>query len=392
MQIMILIISYLALRFFDSWVYRILVTIFWFGGSFYPRQKARYFQERLRKSQQHAALQTAFLEFQKAQCYVLMAFQIAAILALLTRNNAQLIDSTNMSQLQANLSQLDYIGRDGLFTIMFGLLCLHVERLSSWFLLVLSTLTVGLSMTVLHLVKAIDLDPSNVDLGEPSPKCPGATTNLISLCFSSGKGSAFTQVRTNIEQYVLAGDTTYQGSSGSRHKIGDAPLPNIDNFRHYEPLAYIALLAFALDIWKFKRTINGTEEEANIYRHALRHFFAWRKPPLIVRALIRGLGSFLVMALNLSFAVLLMIFFIEIYLASMAAGGTKWSFGQVLSVAVWVPSLIEFVYLSFCKYPNPRLSRTVKLTCIDGMVRGMKYRVPQPYQVIRRRTTNLRQD
>ena len=343
MQIGILIISYIALRSFDNWVYNTLFVIFWCGGSFYPRQKARYFQERLRGSQQHAALQTAFLEFQKAQSYVLIAFQIAAILALVTRSKAKLIDSTNMSQLQSNLDQLRYIGRDGLLTVMFGLLCLHIERLTSWFLLILSTMTVALSMTVLHLVESIPVEASNVDAGDPNGKCVGGI-NPLAFCFKSNYGSEDITRRKNMPSYSFYGAGTLLGRSGF-----------MIDYSHIEPFAYVGLVLFYLDAWKFHRTIGGTIEEANIYRHALRYILRWKKPPPFARRCIRIFASFLVTCMGLGFAVVLVFFFLEILL-QLEPENTRWTFGQVLSVAVWVPSLVEFVYLSCCGYCNPESS------------------------------------
>lgn len=92
-------------------------------------------------------------DFQKAQCFFMMAINVAA---LINKHRGGL-DPKNLQQLYNNYVLINNISISGFLPVTLTLFGLHIVDMVSWYLLILSTLTVGLSMVTL------------VDLGSFSP-------------------------------------------------------------------------------------------------------------------------------------------------------------------------------------------------------------------------------
>ncbi|KAL8830012.1 MAG: hypothetical protein Q9191_001676 [Dirinaria sp. TL-2023a] len=83
-------------------------------------------------------LAAALVEFQKAQCYFMIAVQIAA---MVTISDGRL-QSTSLQQLYNNWVAVGVISGSGFLPVTFNLLCLQSTGKRSWYLTLLSTITV----------------------------------------------------------------------------------------------------------------------------------------------------------------------------------------------------------------------------------------------------------
>ena len=88
------------------------------------------------------------IEFQKAQCFFMLTVNVAALVSKYQGG----LDPENLQQLYNNYIFIETISIGGYLPITFTLLGLHIVQVSSWYLLILSILTMGISIaTVVNL-------------------------------------------------------------------------------------------------------------------------------------------------------------------------------------------------------------------------------------------------
>ena len=97
------------------------------------------------KAKRLPSLTAALTDFQKAQCFFMMAINFAALV-----NKSQGgLDPTNLQQLYNNYILIRSVSVSGYLPVTLTLLGLHIVGMVSWYLLILSTLTVGVSIATL---------------------------------------------------------------------------------------------------------------------------------------------------------------------------------------------------------------------------------------------------
>lgn len=148
----------------------VLVT-WWNWGIYYiclgalllPRgyTKAHKVAQRIRNKSRNKHLPSltgALAEFQKAQCFFMMAINIAA---LVNRNRGG-FQPINLQQLYNTYILIKSISISGYLPVTFTLFTLHLVDVVSWYLLVLSIVTVFVSIATLFVVG--NFSPSQDDL------------------------------------------------------------------------------------------------------------------------------------------------------------------------------------------------------------------------------------
>ena len=145
------------------------------------------------KSKHLSSLTAAMTDFQKAQCFFMMAINIAA---LVNRYQGGL-DPTNLQDLYNNYILIRTVSISGFLPATLTLLCLQVVAMTSWYLLILSTLTVGLSAVTL------------IDLGKFSP---GLSDQKAIASVASGSGNFSSCGGFNLTVYCL--NTIDRGGTG----------------------------------------------------------------------------------------------------------------------------------------------------------------------------------
>ena len=60
-----------------------------------------------------------------------------------------------------------------------------------------------------------------------------------------------------------------------------------------------------------------------------------------------------------------------------------WSFGQIIAIFVWVPSIVEYIYIEFSKYFGLPYVCHALLSLADGIKKASAYKYPSPLMVMR---------
>ena len=131
------------------------------------------------------SIMSALIEFQKAQCFFMLAINIAAQINRGTGG----FQPSSLQQLYNNYILIQAISISGFLPITLTLFTLHTVDMVSWYVTVLSVLTVGISVATL--VDIGDFSPTQKDMtyisqqaatGGPS-QC--ANTNLLVYCLNT---------------------------------------------------------------------------------------------------------------------------------------------------------------------------------------------------------------
>lgn len=126
------------LKTLTSWIYYILVAVLALP---YGLPRAKKEAAAIRKAAVDGHLQVllaALAEFQKAQCFFLIALEIAAQVVI----RRGFLDSANQSELRNTYAMINAISTSGCLPVAFMLFCLHTAGMESWYLSVLTVCTV----------------------------------------------------------------------------------------------------------------------------------------------------------------------------------------------------------------------------------------------------------
>ena len=278
-------------------------------------------------------LESALVEFQKAQCFFMLAIQIAAQIAVRTGS----LGSDNLQGLYNNYTFIGNLSITGFLPITFILWCLHTAGMRSWFITGLSTCTV-IASTV-SLFTTGNFNPSQSD-----------RNNLAAQ-------------RTNIMECGYFNPTTYC-----------LDFTNIQNAASLDSYASGgAILLFSLMILVFilldqskilssqfsKRIIEHLSytptKKQDKYGISKRHFYRLNTNP--------HYGRFTQAIINFPYSFIISIFYLSFLLTFLAKFtfdtqraqiSPEWGFGQIVAITVWAAPLFEYLKLMIRKlYPPP---------------------------------------
>ncbi|KAI4178440.1 MAG: hypothetical protein L6R41_008392, partial [Letrouitia leprolyta] len=134
-------VAFALLRLFDFWIYYItLALLFCFSGFKKAKAKAETAKQ-MGLRYRVPNLVSALIEFQKAQCFFMIAVQAAAIIIL--REGG--FQAKTLQQLSNSYSAVTLISICGFLPVVFTLVNLHGAGKSSWYLITLSVITVVIS-------------------------------------------------------------------------------------------------------------------------------------------------------------------------------------------------------------------------------------------------------
>ncbi|KAL8925846.1 MAG: hypothetical protein Q9172_002050 [Xanthocarpia lactea] len=141
MQNGIALVAFALLRLFDFWIYYVTIALL---GCVYGLQGAKAKAECTKKSGlRHRVpnLISALFEFQKAQCFFMIAVQAAAIIVVKQGG----FEARTLQQLSNSYSAITLVAICGYLPVVFTLLNLHGAGKASWYIILLSTITVIIS-------------------------------------------------------------------------------------------------------------------------------------------------------------------------------------------------------------------------------------------------------
>lgn len=147
-----------------------ILILLWSFGTFYlcfPILATRHGKEAKGVARELAAswrskhlpsLTAALTDFQKAQCFFMMAINIAA----LVNKHRGGLDPESLQQLYNNYILTRSISISGYLPVTLTLLGLHIVAMVSWYLLILSILTVGVAIITLADLGRFSPSPSDL--------------------------------------------------------------------------------------------------------------------------------------------------------------------------------------------------------------------------------------
>ena len=268
--------------------------------------KARY-QTRLRNFL--PALKSATVEFHKAQCFFMLAIDIATLIVL--RTGTLNDGSVKLQGLYNNYVLIRSISLGGLLPVSFMLLTLHSFGVRSWYLLTLSISTVVLSTATLFTTGSF----------EPSPAELMRLRNEVSGSFPACGTKDPSNYCLQTNHVTITSMDIRRGSIGG-------------------PILMFTLIILALLVLNDCRVRLKTASEAPP------HPRNWQaKAPIYASHCL----SFITWSCYFVFW--------AYYLRSLkivaSAGIVQiWTFGQIVAISVWAQPLSEYVKLSFRKLPE----------------------------------------
>ena len=161
-----------------------------FGALLVPRgySKAKKVAQRIRTQSRNKHLPSltgALAEFQKAQCFFMLAINIAALVNR-TKGGFQ---PNNLQQLYNTYILIKSISISGYLPVTFTLFTLHLVDVVSWYLLLLSTVTVFVSIATLFVLGKFNPSQDDLDyLGQQAQSGGPAScgsNNLAVYCFNT---------------------------------------------------------------------------------------------------------------------------------------------------------------------------------------------------------------
>lgn len=160
---------------FSSWCYYLSGIFFWLRGSKDAHQQGKSLQKKLKN--RLVPLLSVLIDFQKAQCFFMIAIQIAAQVVM----SNGLFEGSNLQQIYNNYKLLGVVAISGLLPVTFTLMCLHSAGMRSGYLIVLSTITVIRSAITLHSSRMFDIEKASVNSQKTFSEC--GDTNPTEKCF-----------------------------------------------------------------------------------------------------------------------------------------------------------------------------------------------------------------
>lgn len=137
---------------------------------------------------QSSVLVIALQEFQKTQVFFFLILQISALLAL---NNATLLDAPTWGQLQMNITVITLISATGVYPIAIGLLILRKSKVHlEWFTLLSSLVCAGVSSATWYETSHANISPKLLRQTDFNPhECGGI--NPANHCLAPAGGERF---------------------------------------------------------------------------------------------------------------------------------------------------------------------------------------------------------
>ena len=313
------------------------------------------------KNEDHMTnLATALLDFHRAQCYFITAIEIAAlVLASQAYNDFK----NNKPPAVFDILLALPLSLNGIVPVAFSLSCIALYSRLSWHIILLSTVPIALSTAVL------------------------ALTNIWILRISDAFGPDMLGVNNAgvAYQYIPTFTAVICGSRSGN-------LKNVLNRRDIRFaiiwLIYTYCIAWALWCLLMQVFKNGTKNSLRARMLAGLKNSCLGRLESVLRNKLAAYG----------FAISLVIwglcFVYDFYLYSLFTRSNlvsgEWSFGQIIAVTVWIPSIVELLYIEHGK-SHYQLLKSVGcknsvlnfFSFIEGIEKGSKYRYPPGVQAVK---------
>ena len=363
----------MLLKIYDVWAYYVLFAFLLLPmGYSRAKQKAQSLRE---KATELALprLATALVDFHKVQCYFMQAVQIAAITTIKTGR----LEANNLQQLYNTWAFVHIISVSGFLPTTFVLLNLQSIGKRSWYLTILTTVTVAISAVALFMTRSFS--PSQYDIQylkdiQGTSACGGKDPTIWCLDTSpfrdksiglrgTGNGDDVVPLlifSTIILVFVILEamqiQNTVMARDWKRRFLSSKKLDKVQ-------ISLVRSWSFtAQKVRDLNNLCWGSKAGQALHIENPRHS-RWY-PSKLLRLLNKTLRQirfhwkrYMVNIMYFTIWILYICFFSQsmTYFASFAGGETNlvsrnWTFGQIVGMTVWAEPLVEFLYLEISKY------------------------------------------
>ena len=291
---------------------------------------------------------SALFEFQKAQCFFMMAVQIAALIVV----RGGRFEAKNLQQLSNSYSAITLVSLCGYLPIVFTLLNLHSAGKCSWYILALSTLTVAVSGATAFATRRFNLSPTDLTYlqGISGSWASCGNKNPATFCLSPETIDPFNYPGGVKDIFIFC--------------VIILGFVFLDKCRHYhKSRRVLGLLRSGFIAPKNKAPRPGRQVVARLSTFTKYARKLSSSLGMTTEEIISNLVYGCVWALFVVFyckAVYLLSTWINHQ--SGVIGPTNWTFGQIVGITVWAPSLIQYLYLETRKSIDARLYLNEVLT------------------------------
>lgn len=303
------------------------------------RKRGSDLQQRIASSRHIAILITSLADFQKGQCVFWLAINAAVLLG--AYGNPEIIGSKDLASFGLNRLTLQVICVCGYLFTTFGLYCLHLVQQRSWYIYSFSFVTAlcsAIGWGATFFIKATEINPQPESSVERQKAC--GPVNPRTYCYSWGQGNI-----NPISDYQI--DSVSIGVGG------------------------LCMLVLLLDM-----ILHNTRYRDS---HMAKRLCTCQRATSRWRSFFISLIRFLT---EVIFIILWAVFFTYLFMTAKYTHNADWGFGQIIALTIWIPVLLEWIYATFRKYYNFKV--TVTLTrSTGGLEKVSEHRVAPPYKLIK---------
>ena len=380
MQSGIALLAFILLKSWSSWTYYLSLGIFlWPYGLNGAKQRGQLYQKKWRAHL--PALVSALVEFQKAQCFFILALEIAAQIII----SRGLFKASSLQQLYNNYALVGSVAISGLLPITFVLLCLHTSKMKSWYIFILSTCAIAVSTVTLYNTSYSNstpiLQPTTTEYAGCSTKDPSVYClkdlefdGISAVGLGGGLLPAFALVIwlfLFFDQYDLSHRPWFR-------RLLDWSLSMLHSIWRYALRSMLRLQRTLKSRWKWIATFDTYRFFLQLWLHRcfrnLGNSKTWLKikdtATRFTGIVTRKVASFLNLAglktsrdwldlfVNLVFGVVWIVYLnyfyyyfklLQFFTTFGALQTSSWGIGQIVGLTVWIPAIIEFANLEFRK-------------------------------------------
>ena len=309
-----------------------------------------------------SAILPAVVEFQKAQCYFMLATNIAGLVVQTVGG----LELQSLQQLYNTFIFIKVIAIGGYLPITFGLLILRMLKKLSWYVLALSIASVGVAIG--NLYKRQDFRPNPDDLSylrqqstQGGPSSCG-NNNLLAWCYS----------RIGVESY------NFRATNGA---------DGADNILKFS-LVVLGLLIIE-HFWQSSDRTNRKIRDY-LFRSCISRSDSSRFPGSnrIFRWLSRLTVPIIIVVFVAMYLYFFAVFAVDLdWFRENKIYDPEWSFGQIVALMVWAPPIFEYFWESFRKCCvaafRGLLDESMLIIHAGGIEGGSDHRLPNGYEVIK---------
>ena len=338
MQRSIALSAFLLLKLFDDQFYRLFIFFccffppfgLWLIGPSKIKCKASVMQACLRTYA--PAVKSATVEFHKAQCFFILAIELAANMGVIEGTSKDSTTSTTLQGLYANYRLLAIVSISGFVPVTFTLLVPHRAGIHSWYLVILSNCALVLSTVTMFKVGDFKISSADwhtlmdTNAAGQYPTC--GNKDLTAFCFR-GSDTTLTSIKAFGSGYIDGPNLLLIFTCIILALI------NLDHLGLQRTSKYERFVRWLLT-WldTFLRRIHKRKDH-----RSAQHLLAMSKDCLY----------FLIWVLYVT----LIVFSMQTlwpYSLTWLSPEKSWTFGQIVAVTVWAGPLLEFVKLLVRKY------------------------------------------